>query len=501
MNIYWGDIHNHCDITYGYGSLENALAAARKQLDFCSVTPHAMWPDIPEITPESEYLVRFHQEGFAKIARNWEAVKGIVEGANEDGEFVTFHTFEMHSSKYGDHHIVSPDDSLELIRADTPHEAARRQRCRAIAVPHHIAYSPGYRGIDWNFFDETASPIVEVYSKHGSGMKDEGDFPYLHTMGPKDSRNTAYAGLRAGKKFSFAASTDHHAGFPGSYGDGKLAVLAAERTRSAIWEGILAGRTYAVTGDKILCEFSVNEMPFGSRIPDSGGRLIHYRVEGGGAIDRIVICHNLRPIEVILGELREAKGAESRYKVRLELGWGDEPRPYPWTCVVRTSGGSFVGVEPCIRGRSVLAPSPDQKDDPDINKLHIDLRMRDETTVEFDCETVKNPSTAHAQTSAIIMEVEGDEETTLDFAINGHRLRRSVGELLKGSITGQERAFASPSFRIHGAVPRWRYMCEGSLVINAEKLCNNRRSNPDFYHMEVRQVDGSTAYVSPIYIV
>ena len=25
MNIYWGDLHNHCGITYGLGSLENAL--------------------------------------------------------------------------------------------------------------------------------------------------------------------------------------------------------------------------------------------------------------------------------------------------------------------------------------------------------------------------------------------------------------------------------------------------------------------------------------------
>lgn len=24
MNIYWGDLHNHCGITYGFGSLENA---------------------------------------------------------------------------------------------------------------------------------------------------------------------------------------------------------------------------------------------------------------------------------------------------------------------------------------------------------------------------------------------------------------------------------------------------------------------------------------------
>ena len=499
MNIYWGDIHNHCDITYGYGSLENALTAAKKQLDFCSVTPHAMWPDIPEVTPESAYLVRFHQEGFAKIAQNWEGVKRTIEAANRDGEFVTFHSYEMHSSRYGDHHLVSPDPALELIQADSPQEAARRQKCAAIAVPHHIAYSPGYRGIDWSAFDEAISPVVEVYSKHGGGMKDEGDFPYLHTMGPKDSRNTAYAGLRGGKRFSFIASTDHHAGFPGSYGDGKLAVLAEEKTRKAIWEAMLAGRTYAVTGDKIRCEFSVNEMPFGSRIPYSDRPIIRYAVTGGGALDRIVIYRNLQPIEIIDGLLLEPREAESRYKVRLELGWGDEPGLYPWHCVVRTEKGRFVGAEPCIRGRSVLAPSPDRRDDPDINRLTAELRMKDENTVEFDCETAKNPSTAQAQTSAAILEVEGNEETTLDFAINRHRLRLSIGELLQGSITGQEWAFASPSFRIHGAVPRWRYAFQGSVMENLGP--ESRGPQGDFYHMEVRQVDGSTAYVSPVFMI
>jgi len=34
MNIYFGDLHNHCSISYGFGSLENALNEASKHLDF-----------------------------------------------------------------------------------------------------------------------------------------------------------------------------------------------------------------------------------------------------------------------------------------------------------------------------------------------------------------------------------------------------------------------------------------------------------------------------------
>ena len=48
MKILWGDLHNHCGITYGFGKLEYALQAAELQLDFCAITGHAMWPDMYE---------------------------------------------------------------------------------------------------------------------------------------------------------------------------------------------------------------------------------------------------------------------------------------------------------------------------------------------------------------------------------------------------------------------------------------------------------------------
>ena len=34
LSAYYGDLHNHCAISYGHGSLEEALRNARAQLDF-----------------------------------------------------------------------------------------------------------------------------------------------------------------------------------------------------------------------------------------------------------------------------------------------------------------------------------------------------------------------------------------------------------------------------------------------------------------------------------
>ena len=47
LRPFYGDLHNHCDISYGHGSLLEALKRARRQLDFVSVTGHAYWPDMP----------------------------------------------------------------------------------------------------------------------------------------------------------------------------------------------------------------------------------------------------------------------------------------------------------------------------------------------------------------------------------------------------------------------------------------------------------------------
>ena len=137
---------------------------------------------------------------------------------------------------------------------------------RAIAVPHHIGYTPGYRGINWELYDQNISPCVEVCSKHGCAMSETAPYPYYHDMGPRDSRNTVYAGLRRAAQFCFLGSTDHHAGFPGSYGDGLTAVLAKEKSREAIWEALLSGRAYAVTGDRIECDFTVNGQGLGETV-------------------------------------------------------------------------------------------------------------------------------------------------------------------------------------------------------------------------------------------
>jgi hypothetical protein len=500
MNIYWGDLHNHCGISYGYGSLENALKAARGQLDFVSIIGHASWHDMPEKTKELEFLVDFHEKGFAKLASRWDQIQETVNKANVPHEFVAFQGYEAHSSEYGDHHIVCKGDDMPLFQGISPYEVAEALKPReVIAVPHHVGYTPGYRGGNWDTFDSTISPIVEVFSKHGCGMSDDSTHPYLHDMGPRDSRSTVLAGIRKGLRFGFVGSTDHHAGYPGSYGDGRLAVLATEKTRDAIWEALLARRTYAVTGDKIQCQFQINGADMGSEIQTpTGRREIRLDVKGCDRLDKIVVYKNLMPWQTISGESLRVREFPSAgiFKVRVEMGWGDSKDGYFWKGGANIQGGTIDSVETCFRGRSVLAPTPEMKDNPDLNELHNELLGQTETQVSWTCTTFKNPTTLHSHTAALILEINGDASTVIDVNLNGKQLSATIGELLQGSRSVHLKAYNSEAILLHRAVPEHEYSFNGAWTDSEAEA-----SDCDVYHAEIRQTNNQFAWVSPIFVV
>src|SRR6056297_2659444 len=100
--LFFGDIHNHCNISYAHGDLEDALNNAKERLDFCSITGHAHWPDIPERNEHTDHIVDFHERGFEKLKGNWRETLRVLQEAEVPGEFLTFPGFEVHSSAHGD---------------------------------------------------------------------------------------------------------------------------------------------------------------------------------------------------------------------------------------------------------------------------------------------------------------------------------------------------------------------------------------------------------------
>ena len=237
-----------------------------------SVVVHAVWPDLPKDDEKLAYLIDYHEKGFAKAQANWAGYLRDIDHANEDGDFVTFPAFEWHSIEYGDYCIYYPyvQDDMPII--DAPDLASLRAELRKLSystllIPHHIGYRQGSRGINWQSFTDEMSPFAEIFSFHGLSESSEGPYPYLHSMGPRHEQSTAQYGWEQGNLFGVVGSTDHHNAFPGSYGYGRMGVWAESCSREAIWEAIQKRRTYALTGDRINLQFSLNETAMAVFVP------------------------------------------------------------------------------------------------------------------------------------------------------------------------------------------------------------------------------------------
>lgn len=490
LALYFGDLHNHCDLSYGHGSMEAALHNARLQLDFASVTVHAVWPDLPVNDPALDYLVAYHREGFARARANWPLSLDALEAHNTPGRFITFPSFEWHSSFYGDHCVYYKQVAGAAI-IDAPDLPSLRREVKksgrpALIIPHHIGYKSGWRGINWEEFSSELSPVAEVFSFHGLAESSEGPYPYLHSMGPRHEQSTAHYGWSQGHIFGVIGSSDHHNAFPGSYGSGRLGVWAEALTRDAIWDAIAKRRTYALTGDRIELAFSLNGHLMGDIAPSGQERWIEVEVCGGDSIDTIDVLHNNQLIhrESVFPQVTR----QGVFKVYVELGWGESPEATSWNVDLQIKNGSLRQIEPRFRG---YGPT-DTPTDGDFATTH--WQQLGANHVEFRTGTRPNPSLHTAATEGMSLEIEGNADTCLLASINGKRYEQPLAELFAGTRTAYLGGFVSPAVCFHRAVPRSEYY---------HRFAFQHRSDShgrDWYYVRVRQRNNQWAWSSPVWV-
>ena len=149
LKMYWGDLHNHCNITYGHGDMRDAFEAAKGQLDFVSVTPHAMWPDIPGADdPRLKWVIDYHTGAFKRLREGgYEKYVKMTNEYNKEGEFLTFVGYEAHSMEHGDHVALNYDLDAPLVECTSIEDWKEKAKGHKVFVtPHHMGYQGGYRG-------------------------------------------------------------------------------------------------------------------------------------------------------------------------------------------------------------------------------------------------------------------------------------------------------------------------------------------------------------------
>lgn len=484
-SIRYGDIHNHNAHGYGVGSIERSLDIARTHLDFFAFTGHSSWHDMPSMEGNRE---RHWIEGFERLKQSWPRVQQVIAEGNCDGEFCAFLGFEWHSSRWGDQCVVFPRDHRPLFYAADPERL--RAFCReerALMIPHHLAYPKGMRGVNWEAFREDCTPVVEIYSEHGNSEHDRGPYDFFaHSMGGRETANTARAALDAGLRFGFVGSSDNHAGFPGAYGEGLMGALVSEFSREGVLEAIRARRTYALTGDRIEVEFSVDGAPMGSMIEAGRTVEVAYDVRGRDELDVVEIVQGGRIVHRAFA--LEENAFENPVQARLEWGWGPWgalalERICDWAMEVRLSQGRIARFFPCLQSMPF-----------DERRRHRFQRL-DERSLAIRSYTSRKNAYRENPNQSVVLEMAAKPEAVLTLTLSEpvrQTTETRLDTLLRGSHNLRTGPFPKESYQWHRLVPLAASSVSGRFSLEV--------TGKSYVYLRARQKNGHIAWASPVFV-
>jgi hypothetical protein len=249
LNLYWGDLHGHSNLSDGTGTPDNYFNYARfaAGLDVAVLTDHDAW-------------------GFDRLDENpeiWTFIKNKAEAHHKNFEFITFSGYEYTNWTSGHMHVIFKDSKSPLLSSSNPAynnpdklwKALKAHN--AITIPHHPGGGP--IATDWNYYNPDFMPLVEICSIHGNS--ESLDSPSCIYRPQKGS--FVRDALARGYKLGIIASGDTHNGHPGMGTPtlptgGLVAFYATELTRDSIWDALKKRRVYGTSGKRIILDFKIN---------------------------------------------------------------------------------------------------------------------------------------------------------------------------------------------------------------------------------------------------
>ena len=308
----------------------------------------------------------------------------------------------------------------------------------AFAFPHHIAYRLGARGINWSSFDAELSPVIEILSMHGCSETSVMDRPFLHSMGPGDGHGTARHGLGLGHRFGFLGNTDHHSGYPGSYGHGRSVIYTSDNDRDKLWNAIQERRSCALTGDRSHLFFTLGGVAIGGEVEPGVTPVLEVEAVAGGQIDYIDVIRGGDVVARVTPDLTPAPidgaaGAMETILV-LELGWGSRGTTHAWHGTLELAGGEILSVEPRLRGSEIVSPLEGDADGTDDDFVSLE-----DDRIEFAITAFANPNNMTPATQAIAARIRIAADARFVLETDGQRFEVSADRLLHGALSGNLR--------------------------------------------------------------
>jgi hypothetical protein len=498
MRWYWGDLHAHCAVSYGSGSAERALANAAQHLDFCSITGHAFWPDMPTDLERNDATMLKHLGGFAKLRHFWPALLAAQDAANAGDRLVTLPSYEWHSMRYGDHNCYGATGELPLLDAATPADLEAGLRASGVdplVLPHHIGYAKGWRGVDWDVFDARRSPVLEIFSSHGASEADDAPYPYGENMGFRTGASTARVGLMAGHRFGFQAGTDSHDGYPGHYGHGRVGVLADRIGRAQLYEALRARRTIASTGPNVSLDFELAGAGIGASVRRQDRMRLHLALRATDTVVRLELIEGdqsgwrVRPLPVAAAASHFEPG---KHLVRIEAGWGRHGSISRWHVEARVRRGRLLAATPYFR----YAGHGNDEHEPSERLLE-----RGEEHVRWCCHARAVPSggmggTHHAAggPQTMLLELTGDERTELAVTSEAGAWTVALPRLVTASSGRFQGGLATPGLLVQRAAPEREWALAHDVSIRPFA------AGSGFVYLRMLQADGQAVWASPVFL-
>jgi len=472
--IYWGDTHGHSGYSEGIGTVDHFMRFARDdaRLDFVTHSEHDSWLDAGE----------------------WELIRRTSAEYDEPGKFIPFLGWEWtRHTRFGGHHNVlyrDISDQLPVSGLQFPvlsslyaelHE--RHDASDVVVIPH--AHNPG----DFRQSDPQLEPLIEVMSMHGS-------FQWF-----MDSY------LSRGHQVGVVAASDDHLSRPGysapnrdslAQRGGLGAVLAPERSRDAVFDGMKASRTYATTGDRLILKFDVNGSKMGQRAPYSENRTITGRAIGTGPIRSVTLYKNGGEIWQEEYLLEDDAGAEQELLISFTSDptpffSGDAPRGWRhWRGELQIAGAELTGAIP--------------QDFYNPTTQHF---QRDGNTVTFATHTRGDTSSIRlslrevGQDASVTLNLEEATETgsappfyRVHATIPATSIELALADIVDGMLS---RNLPQSDYPKDGVTVR-RVINGGERDISFSYTDTERPDQGDYYYFKVEQADDAIAWSSPVWV-
>ncbi|MFW9768619.1 MAG: DUF3604 domain-containing protein [Candidatus Thorarchaeota archaeon] len=286
LDIFWGDVHNHSELSDGTGSAEHGFYYGRYVacLDFISMTDHG------------EIML------FGVNSLN--VLEQATNAAYAPDQFVTFHGIEWTNTRTG--HYTCIFSGGELLKDpllsyltipttdglwDALDNFTEENDCRALALPHHTTQKQYLH--DWTYINPRYVKIAEVTSVHGECLYEQRhplNYVGLITPPPMYQNGTSIIdAFRMGYRMTLYAASDQHDGHPGHslshtpafigiqrpwsvwhtrnehpYPGGLTAVYASDLTRDSIFTALERQMIYATSDyGRPLLNFTINGVGVG----------------------------------------------------------------------------------------------------------------------------------------------------------------------------------------------------------------------------------------------